>query len=114
LKRARVRQILLQLGELIHLGLGAGGVVDGEQEHTCEGEGGKEEGRTGENCARVLPSRPSEPSALSPSAPAPVRSAAAALSPAPPGEVACSLARLFSSGSTYRIVSGPWERRNGR
>jgi hypothetical protein len=49
LKQARVRRSLLQLGEVVHLGLGAGGVVDGEQEHTCEGEEGKEEDRTREN-----------------------------------------------------------------
>jgi hypothetical protein len=90
-----VWRILLQLGEVVHLGLGAGGVVDGEQEHTCEGEEGKEEGRTGENCARVPP-------ALSPSAPTPVRSAVAALSPAPPGEVACS--RGFFPEGCFRAV----------
>jgi hypothetical protein len=31
-----VPRILLQLGKVIHPGLSAGSVVDGEQEHTCE------------------------------------------------------------------------------
>jgi hypothetical protein len=82
-----VWRILLQLGEVVHLGLGAGSVVDGEQEHTCEGEEGKEEGRTGENYARVPLSRLSEPPSFSPSAPVPEQGwpAAAALFPVPPG-----------------------------
>jgi hypothetical protein len=92
-----------------------------EQEHTCKGEEGKEESRYRRELRQMCRRRDRaqrvavedkchlQPPALSPSA-----AAALSLSQEKSRGSACPPARLFSSASPSRLVSGPWERRKGR